>query len=339
MKKVTIKDVAKDAGVSVGTVSKVINNKGYVGKETLVKVMASIDRLGYSVNANARSLKSSKSNKVAVLISDISNFYLMSIAKEMEKTIRALGYHMILLSHNDDEQLELASLQIILEQQVDALVIIPTGGNGEMIGSIKRKGIPVISIDRKVDDVVTDLIMDDHYYGSFETIKYLHLLGHRRIGVIYGHRQNSIGRERYQGAIDAIKQLNMDEDSTLIKEANFKEEQAYRSTMELLLSPKPPTAIYSCNNTMTKGVLKAVREQGLRVAEDVSIIAFGDRAQWELITPALSLMAQPVKRIGIEASILLKNRLEAHEEFAEKQIIIKPELVPGNSCQTITIRS
>lgn len=335
MRKVTIKDVAKDAGVSIATVSKVINQKNYVGKNTQAKVMDSIESLGYRVNANARSLKSSRSNKVAVIISDISNFYLMSIAKEVEQTIRSLGLHMILLSHNDEEDIEFASLQIILEQQVAALVIIPTGGNAETFRSIKKSNIPVIAVDRQIDHVETDLIIDDNYFGSFESIKYLSQLGHSSIGIIYGHQRNSIGRDRYKGAIEALKYFQLDEKPSLIKETNFKEEIAYRATMELLLLPDPPTAIYSCNNTMTKGVLKAISEQGLQIPEDVSVMAFGDSKQWELITPKITLMAQPINRIGIETSILLKNRLMLEHKFPSKKVIIKPTLQPGDSCRKL----
>lgn len=335
MRRVTIKDVAKDAQVSIATVSKVINDKGYVGKDTRDTVLKSIQRLGYSVNANARSLKASKSNKIAVLTSDISNPYLMSIAKDVEEMIRSLGSHMILLSHNDDPQLEREALKIIMEQQVDALVIIPTGENGDMIESIQKKNIPVIAIDRQVNEVDTDLIVDDNYYGSYECMHYLHRLGHETVGIIYGHERNSIGRERLHGAVDAVKELGMDDRESLVLEADFKEAEAYRATIELLMNPKPPTAIYSCNNTMTKGVLKAVRDQELRIPEDVSVIAFGDNAQWELIEPKLTLMTQPMKRIGMEASIMLKNRLTLKEQFDVQKKVMKPSLVEGASCKTI----
>ncbi|NGP45753.1 LacI family transcriptional regulator [Bacillaceae bacterium SIJ1] len=332
MKKVTMNDVAKDAGVSIATVSKVINNKGYVGQQTFENVVMSIQRLGYRVNANARSLKSAMSNKVAVLISDISNFYLMSLAKQIEKTIRTLGMHMILLSHNDDEAQEYAALQIILEQQVAAVVIIPTGGNNETIDYIKNLRIPVIAIDREVEGVETDLIVDDNHFGSYESMFYLHQLGHHRIGVIYGHFKNSIARDRYQGAVDAIKDFQLDSEDSLIKKADFSEESAFQQTTELLQSGEMPTAIYSCNNTMTKGVIKAIWEQRLKIGEDISVIAFGERSQWELFRPQLTLMTQPVNQIGVEASILLRDRLTSSMDFPLKTIVIKPILDEGKSC-------
>lgn len=336
MKRITIKDVAKDAGVSIATVSKVINQKGYIGQDTFKKVSASIERLGYKVNANAQSLKSSKSNKVGVLISDISNYYLMSIAKEVEKTIRSLGLHMILMSHNDEKEIEEASLQILLEQQIAALVIIPTGGNAATLASFQKANIPVIAIDRQVDGLETDLIVDDNFNGSYDSIRYLKELGHQRIGLIYGHRLNSIGRDRYQGAMKAIHDFHLDIDPLLIRETNFVEETAYRDTIELLRLPNPPTAIYSCNNTMTIGVIRAIKEQAMKVPDDISVIAFGDKKQWKLITPKMTLMTQPLNRIGIETAVLLKNRLTFKDNFALKKIIIKPTLQKGNSCKKRT---
>ncbi|MCG1010647.1 LacI family DNA-binding transcriptional regulator [Salinicoccus sp. ID82-1] len=335
MKKVTIRDVAEHAEVSVGTVSKVINNKGYISKQARQVVLESIQELGYSVNANARSLKTSKSNKIAVLISDISNPYLMSIAKDVEEMIRSLDSHMILLSHSDDPEIERSSLKVIMEQQVDALVIIPTGQNKDMIEAIQNMSIPVIAIDRQVDGVATDLIVDDNFYGSYECIKYLSSLGHKRIGIIYGHERNSIGRERLYGAIEAIKEYNLDEETSLLQEADFKENFAYRATIELLMHPNPPTAIYSCNNTMTKGVLKALRDQDKQIPTDISVIAFGDSEQWELIEPKLTLMTQPMKRIGMESSILLKNRLVLTENYELQHKVMKPLLIEGKSCKSI----
>jgi LacI family transcriptional regulator len=327
MGKVTIKDVARHAGVSITTVSKVINDKGKVSQETRDHVMRVIKELQYSVNANARSLKAAKTNKIGVIVSDISNLFLMSIAKSVEDVIRSIDYHMVLMSHNDDKETERELLHLMLEQQVDALFLFPTGGNGDLIGTILQRKIPVITVDREVEGIDTDYIADDHYYGSFESIAHLHSLGHERIGFLYGHHKNSIGRERYQGALDAFKHFDIPIEEAYIKQANFSESDAFRATTELLLLPTPPTAIYSSNNTMTVGMLKAIEEQGLSYPDDISVIAFGEPSQWELLKPPLTLMTQALERIGIEAAIMLKNRLTTDEEYPAKRVIIKPKLV------------
>ncbi|WP_413305916.1 LacI family DNA-binding transcriptional regulator [Bacillus sp. 1P10SD] len=332
MEKVTIKDVAREAGVSIGTVSKVLNNKGYVSKETRSKVLEIIELLKYQVNANARSLKAVRTKKVGMIVSDISNPYIMSIAKTIESTLRPIGCHMLIMSHNENEETERELIQLILEQRVEALVLIPTGGNPELVQFVINQKIPVILVDKKIEGITTDLIVDDNYYGSYESISYLNSLGHERIGVIYGLTKNSVGKERLEGALDAIKTFQCSNDSSLIKPGEFNAESAYEAATELLLLPNPPTAIYSCNNTMTIGLLKATNEQGLKIPEDISIIAFGDASQWELIQPPLTLMTQPLKRIGVESAILLKNRITMDEDFSPKQIIIKPELQIRSSC-------
>lgn len=332
MKKVTIREVAKEANVSISTVSKALNQKGYVSDKTAKRIQEAVEKLNYQVNANARSLKAERTNKVGLIISDISNPYLMSIAKELETTIRSIGCHMILMSHNDDEQQERELIQLILEQQVDGLVMIPTGGNGDLIEVVQRRGIPVIAVDRLTDGVITDSIEDDNYYGSYEAIEYLNRLGHKKIALLYGHHNHSNGRDRYQGALDAMRANGNITDERYVRQAFFYEENAFRETKEMLLLQEPPTAIYSCNNTMTRGVLKAIYEQNLQVPDDISVIAFGDREQWELVTPVLTLITQPMKRIGTEAASLLKNRLTMNEEYQPKQIIIKPKLEEGESC-------
>jgi LacI family transcriptional regulator len=160
MKRTTIKDVAKHAGVSIGTVSKVLNSKGYVSKASRDRVLHSIKQLNYQVNANARSLKASKTNKIGVIMSDIANPYLMSIAKSVENMIRSIQCHMILMSHNEDEPTEKELLQLMMEQQVDALVLIPTGGNADCIQAMMATGIPIIAVDRKIEGIETDLIFN-----------------------------------------------------------------------------------------------------------------------------------------------------------------------------------
>lgn len=338
MKKITIKEVANHAGVSIGTVSKVLNDKGYVSKETRKKVLEAIELLNYRVNANARSLKAERTKKVGMIVSYISNYYLMSIAKTIEDTLRGIGCHMLLMSHNEHEQTERELLQLVLEQRVEALVLIPTGGNADMVQAVIDQNIPVILVDKKIDGITTDLIVDDNYSGSYESVSYLHSLGHSRIGVIYGLTRNSVGKERLEGALDAIKDLGCSQEESLIKPGEFNVEKAYESATELLLLPHPPTAIYCCNNTMTTGLLKAIRDQGLSIPDGISIISFGDASQWELVQPPLTLMTQPLKRIGVEAAILLKNRLTVKEDYSPKQLIIKPELQIRSSCSRPRIK-
>ncbi|MBB6454580.1 LacI family transcriptional regulator [Salirhabdus euzebyi] len=332
MKNITIKDVAKHAGVSIGTVSKVLNEKGYVGKETRKRVSEAIKTLNYQVNANARSLKAIRTKKVGMIVSYISNYYLMSIAKTIEDTLRSMGCHMLVMSHNENEQTERELLQLILEQRVEALVLIPTGANKDLVQLVIDQNIPVILVDKKVEGITTDLIVDDNYYGSYESISYLQSLGHNRIGVIYGLLKNSVGKERLEGALDAIEKLNCSSDKNLIMPGDFNEIKAYESATELLLLPNPPTAIYCCNNTMTVGLLKAINDRGLSIPDDISVITFGDVAQWELVKPPLTLMTQPLKRIGVEAAILLKNRLTMEEDYSPIQLVIKPELQIRSSC-------
>jgi DNA-binding LacI/PurR family transcriptional regulator len=332
--KVTIKEVARHAGVSIATVSKVINNRDYVSEKTREKVKRAIAELQYEVNANAQSLKAVRSRKVAVLVSDISNTYLMSIAKAVEEMIRSIGYHMILMSHNDAPDIEYELLQIVQQQQVDAMVLIPTGENSSTIKRMVTLGVHVIAVDRKVNDLQTDYIADDNFYGSYESVRYLQSLRHQRIAVLYGHRRNSIGEERYQGALAALKEGNT-YDPTLFRGANFKEEEAYRLTTELLSLPEPPTAIYSANNTMTLGVLQAIKERGLEMPNDISVIAFGDETQWKLFRPKLTLMVQQAQQIGLEAAIMLKNRLTIEKPYPVQERIIKPVLQQNETCNVL----
>lgn len=333
MKRVSIKDVAQAAQVSIATVSKVINKKGYVSKEVQERVLDAVQQLNYQVNANARSLKASKTNKVGVIVSDISNHYMMSIAKVIEDTIRPLNYHLLFMSHNEDITTERELLQLIVEQRVDGLVLVPTGGNSGLIRYVIDLGIPVVIVDREVEGVKCDIIVDDNYYGSYESISYLNSLGHRRVGVIYGTTSNSLGYQRLQGAKDALRDLDCVLDESLVISGKFTVDGAYQATKELLLLPEPPTAIYCCNNTMTIGMLKACQEHRIRIPEDLSVICYGEQSLWELIQPPLTLMTQPLKRIGMEAAIMMKNRLTHPEEkMVPKKLVIRPELVIRSSC-------
>lgn len=331
MKRVTIKEVAKKSGVSISTVSKVLNNKGSISETTKQKIHNAVEELNYNVNANARNLKANSSHKVALLISSITNYYLMSIAKEIENTIRSLGYHMILLSHDDNPKIEKEALKIIIEEDVSALIIIPTGENASDLELFKRYGVPVVVIDREVSDYTSNLVTEDHFYGSYESMKYLANNNHKRIGILMGHLKNSVGIDRYEGTIQAIHDFHLDKSYELIKFTDFDDQKAYLATTELLNLSVPPTAIFACNNTIAQGMIRALKDASIQIPEQLSIIFYGNPKQWTLVEPNFTMMAQSVDVLSKEASELLKEMLTSHRVDAFSVVRIKPELVIGES--------
>lgn len=336
VKAITIKDVAQRAGFSIATVSKVLNNKGSFSQETKSKIMQAVNELNYRVNASARNLKTSKTNKIGVIVSNIANFYMMSIAKAVEEIVKPLGYHLLVMSHAEDPEVEKELLQISIEERVAGLIIVPTGDkNKEMIGQVMNQRIPVVLVDRIIEGMHCDAIVDDNFSGSYNVIKYLASLDHHDIGIIHGATNMSMGKERLQGALNALKDFGCNLDQSFIVNGKFTEEGSYKAALELLLLPKPPSAIYCLNNTMTKGLLRVCDHQGINVPDDLSIISFGHLEQWEFIRPALTMMAQPLKRIGLEAAIILKNRLNMNENnYPTNQpvkLMIKPKLIIKDS--------
>ncbi|WP_040205219.1 LacI family DNA-binding transcriptional regulator [Neobacillus jeddahensis] len=329
MNNVTIKDVAKESGVSTATVSRVLSNKGYASNEIREKVLSTAKKLNYQPNALARSLKNHQTNTIGVVIPDISNPYFMKISRGIEDTVYPNGYNLIFASAEEKPKKEKELLNVLFEKRVDAIVLATSGHNEETVDRITKNGIPFILVDREIRDyeATIDYIAEDNFKAAYELTNYLLGKGHTRIGVINGSLEVSTGLERYNGFQKAIIDYGLEEDPELIYNGNFNQEDGEKAVDRFFNSENKPTAILSFNNTMSFGALLQLSRMGYRLPKDVTMASFGEVEAAQLLkSPEIVYVSQSPYEMGVRVGEIIMNRLlnNANEPIVEK---FRPKLM------------
>ncbi|WP_332696274.1 LacI family DNA-binding transcriptional regulator [Halalkalibacter lacteus] len=328
MMKNTIKDVALEAGVSTATVSRVVNQSGFVSDDIKERVYLAIKKLNYQPNAIARSLKRDKTNTIGIVIPDISNPFYMKISKGIEDIIQQEGYNLIFCSSDENPQKEEKLLQLMYEKRVDAIVLATADGSKEMASRINQAGVPVVLVDRDFDieSQKLDSVTEDNVQSTYELTKYLLDKGHRYIGVVNGLLHVSTGWGRYEGYSKALKKYGMEEDTKYIFNGSFTQDGGIKAVDYFLNFAQKPSAILSFNNIMTFGVLLELTRRGYSVPKDIVVASYGDIEAAQLLkSPGIiSIVQKPYEMGQRVGEILLKRLNNERGSFTE---IFKPKLV------------
>ncbi len=328
-----IKDVAQKAGVSVATVSRVINHNPNVKTHLKERVLRAIEEIGYQPSGIARSMRNQSLPVVGLIISDIQNPFFTSMVRAVEDTALENGYTVLLCNSDEDPKKEQLYIDVMARERVAGIIIVPS--HSECCPGLKKLNIPIVVVDRKLRDMQCDAVLLDNVSGSKQATEYLINLGHRRIGLVAAPTNISVGADRLLGYQKALREHGIPEDKSLIEIGNFKETGGYQAAMNLLELELRPTAIFSVNNLMTMGTLKAINEKGLRIPDDISVIGFDDMPWLTLITPPLTAVRQPVYKMGAEAAKLLFERMNSDIGKSPARIILKPELIIRGSTSPI----
>ena len=329
MVRVSIKDVAERAGVSTATVSHVINETRFVREETKHRVEEAIRFLNYQPNAIARGLATRSTRTIGLVISDIANPFFTAVARGVEDVINRHGYHAIFCNTDESPQREDDYLRLLAANQIDGLIIAPTGVHSEQLLRMAEAETPIVLLDRGLPGLNAPLVNVDNVGGAFKGTQHLIELNHRRIGLLMGMENISTQGDRLQGYIDAFKAAGLPIDETLIVRAdpefcsnqihnnkgtppefltnNQMTPAAFFALQDLLDLDDRPTAIFVTNNQMTLGTLYALNQRGLQCPQDISIISFDDHDWASLFSPPLTVIRQPTYHLGkTAASILMK---------------------------------
>ncbi len=330
---VTIRDVAKLAGVAPITVSRVVNNLPGVNQTTRERVNKAIVELNYVPNAMAKSLRSQQSSTIALVLTDITNPFWTTIARGVEDTAAEKGYNVIFCNTDEDPEKEANYINILLQRRVDGLIIAPSSDDGHYLLSLKRRNVPCILIDRKVNGFDADVVRSDGKEGACLLTQHLIKLGHRRIAMLAGPSKVFTSRDRLAGYIETLRKNSIPIDDNLIKEGMYEEEGGYLFAKEILDCEPRPTAIIAANLSIAIGALRALREAGLRVPEDVGLVCFDDLPQASLIYPFLTVWAQRSYAMGVAAAELLLDRVTSKaRRYKTREIIIDADLIIRKSC-------
>lgn len=308
----TLKEVARKAGVSVGTVSNVLNEAVGVSDLRRQRVLEAIKALEYHPNHVARSLKLKTTKMLGMIISDITNPFFSQMVRGAEDA--ALKQNYLLLTFNTDDHIEREKqvLAVLRSRRVDGvlLVVAPSAEQPQHIADAVSSGLPVVCLDRLPPDISVDSVTVDSIAATQECIRHLITQGHNRIGIITGSLFLETARQRLLGYKRALEGARIPVEPELICEGNFREETGYQLGRKMLSRTDRPSALFISNSLMTIGVLKAIDELELRCPEDIALATFDDLPLTEVFRPHLTAVSQPAFSIGYAGAELLIQRVE-----------------------------
>jgi len=329
----TLKDVAREAGVSVPTVSRVINNYGYVREATRTKVLKAIEKLSYYPNTVARNLKQGKTSTIGFILPDISNSFFGEVTVGLEKVFRKKGYHLLLCLTDRRENLEIESLRLVVSQKVEGIILNPVATTGEFVKKIIHyHKIPLVAIDNKVNNIKTDVVLHDDASGIYKLTSHLITHGYERIAFIDGPLHETSGKKRLEGYKKALIENDLPILEDLIKIGDWTKDSGFRLTKELLKMSKRPTAIVAANAFMALGVIFALREKGLKIPTDVALVSFDDFEFCAALEPPLTTLRSVSVRMGEIAARLLLKRINNRNRKEIEEIYLPMELMIRKSC-------
>lgn len=326
----TIRDVAERANVSISTVSRVINDTGYVSKETRVKVRKAMRELRYHPNEIARSLKRRHTRSIGLALTDISNPFFGEVAQAVEQEARERGYTLLYVSAGENIEQESACIDLFLEKQVDGIIwFAPRSEEKVKEVTVDRK-MPVVVITATPDHLNLNSVYVNDARGAFEAVSHLLRLGHRRIGYIAEPDQPGTSQERMKGYGWALKEYGIEQDPALIVRGTFREGSGSAAVLQLMGRPNPPTAIFAANDLMAIEAMHQLRTMGVRVPEEVAVVGFDDVKMSGLTGIDLTTVAQPKQEMGRQAAALLIDSMGAQRSV--RQVILSPHLIIRKSC-------
>ncbi|HEY2493684.1 MAG TPA: LacI family DNA-binding transcriptional regulator [Paenibacillus sp.] len=322
---VSIKDVAKHAGVSVATVSRVLNDKGYVGEETRKRVEKSIKEFNYKPNEVARSLFKKHSNTIGLIVPDIMNPFFPELARAVEDTATKLGYNIILCNSDGNREKEQAYLDVLQQKYVNGIIV---SSNTLTADQIEKLNIPVVSIDREICKGLPTIVVENKK-GSIVATRYLKSKGCSRIGHIRGTNAVVNAEERCEGYKEVVGKEPWFSESYIVN-GNYDMESSIEATIELLRLHPEIDGIFAANDIMAIGAIKAAHQLGKKVPEDIAVIGFDGISLSRATIPELTTIVQPIYELGEIATTMLV-RLMDQQPLEKTYYILEVELIERNS--------
>ncbi len=330
--RITIRDVAKKAGVSLGTASRALNRTGRVSEAAIVAVEQAVRSLDYRPDAVARSLRTKSSGVIGLLVSDLANPLYARIITATETALQAEGYSLLVASTHNERRREASLIDIFRGRRVDALILGPCEKeSADLIDKLSQE-VPVVALDREFGDVSVGIHVD-HATGAFQATQYLLNLGHTRIALLTPGTDLRTGKERIAGFRQAFKERGMVADPALIRAEQSAMQFAFSEAMSLLSHANRPTAFVCLGTRILSGVLQALRHTGDAVPNDISVISIGDTDLSQLFSPAITSLSWDLEAVGTCAAQLVLKQLDRQSAPAQgDRIVIKTQLILRESC-------
>jgi LacI family transcriptional regulator len=332
-----IRDVAKLAGVAPITVSRCVNNSGYCSPETRAKVEAAVAQLGFVPNRLASGLRSKRSNTLALVLTDITNPYFTTIARGVEDIASDAGYTVIFCNTDESVSKEQMYVQMLLEKRVDGILLVPAQSTPNSVALIQKHNIPVVVLDRRVPNIKTDLVRCDSEEGAYQLMRLLLSMGHREIALLNGPVNVSTAQDRLNGYRRALSEAGIPESTWQEYQGSFSQESGCEMTRQAFMNDPKPTALFAANNFIAYGALRALREMGVRVPEDVAVVGFDDLPPALVAYPFLTVAVQPAYEMGKKAIEILLNKLSSSPSDQCEEVILPADIVVRQSSGTARV--
>lgn len=326
-----IKSVAAHANVSSATVSRVLNNDPRVSPEVRARVRASIAELGYRPNRIARSLRKQTSETIGLIVSDIENPHFTRAVRTIESAAYDKGYRVVLCNTDESPEKQKSYLEVLAAEQVIGIILVPAASDDPTISQVLDLGVPIVALDRTVDDERADAVLTDNVTAAREATRHLIARGRTRIGFIAGRPEIRTGRDRLSGYEHAIKEAGLD---PIIVTGGFRMDIAQQATMDLLKQSPDLDGIVIGNNLMSIGTLQALKESGKRVPEEIALVGIDDPPWAALVSPAMTTFAQPTHSMAHAAFELLITRIRK-ERVVPREMLFQFDLKVRESSGSI----
>ncbi len=326
----TIADVAQISGVSVTTAARVLARRGYSSAEARQRVLAAAEQVGYVPNYVARSLRHGQTNTIGLLVADVENSFYSSLAKNVEAVATRAGYFVVLCNSADDPEREHELLEVLAALRIAGLILTPTGANRRQLRRLQEDGISVVQVDRTVEQLEAGSVLVDNENGAYEAVTAMVAAGHRRIGLLEGAQRTTTGRERTRGYRRALEEHGLPVDPDLIRGGSFRRERAIEEARALLVIDPPVTGIFAENNILAETAMLAIRDAGLTVPGDISLVAFDDVEWMRMLDHGITTVRQPVADLGRSAAEMLLRQIHGGSSAAAT-IVYRPTLISRGS--------
>lgn len=348
MAKITVRQIAAQTGVSVATVSRTINNNGYVHADVRARIEAAMQELGYLPNQAARNLATGRTRTVGLVLQTLHSPAFVEMTEAIQATLRAKGYFLLMCNTNFDPQIETDYWRLVQSGMLDGIITNAINDNTAEMHRLVQQNYPIVFINRALEGVETTqsrtgFVQMDLQHAAFLATDYLAGLGHRRIGVVTGNVRLSTQQRRLGGYREALQAHDLEFDPCLVLAVSAHDarndaptEALHQATVvatsEFLQSQPDISALIVTYHTLLPGVLQAVRQIGRRVPNDLSLIAFSDFPLAPFLDPPLTVVAQPSTEMGHKAAEMLLSLVESKSPPAERHVLLKPALIVRDSC-------
>lgn len=331
-----IKDVAERAGVSVTSVSRVLNSEKYISQQILDKVNQAIKELNYTPSQIARSLKKQKTDTIGVIVPDLTNYFCSTILSIIEESASEYGYNLIVCNIAENLDKELKYLHALQEMRVDGIIIMHQKVDERILSFIEGATMPILfSCVRSPLPGKFSVLIND-YQAALDATEYLIGLGHRRIAFLGGDLEDvTAGYSRYQGYLDALSKSAIPPNPDFIRFGNYKQESGRLMMQELLEQQERPTVVFAVSDDMAVGAMNCILDYGLRIPEDISVMGFDDSLFAEAVRPMLTSMQQPVRELGRTSLEYLHNLIQNGSEPDCKEVYLPHRIMERASCRRI----